>query len=131
MITKEENGPANLQTILDNIRAIANNYALKYRLEFLYENDNGARIRLASVRPDNEPNYHRTLVAGRGFTEDMQAILEEEILIELLKDNSQWTARYNQTVKTTNSNVDGHAISQAIEEINKELMDTKFLDKNT
>ena len=131
MMTNEETDPANLQTILDNIRAIAHNYKLKYRLEFLYENDSGARIRLASVKPENEPNYQRTLVAGRSFTEHMKAILEEEILVELLKDHSQWTARYNQTVKAANSNVDGHAISQADEEINKALVDTKFLDKNT
>jgi hypothetical protein len=70
-------------------------------------------------------------VAGRSFTEHMKAILEEEILVELLKYHSQWTARYNQTVKAANSNVDGHAISQAVEEINKALVDTKFLDKNT
>ena len=131
MMTNEETEPANLQTILDNIRAIAHNYKLKYRLEFLYENDSGARIRLASVRPEYEPNYQRTLVAGRSFTEDMKAILEEEILVELLKDHSQWTARYNQTVKPANPNVDGHLISQAIEEINEALMDTKHLDKNT
>jgi len=121
MITKEENGPANLQTILDNIRAIANNYALKYRLEFLYENDNGARIRLASVRPDNEPNYHRTLVAGRGFTEDMQAILEEEMLIELLKDHNQWTASYENTVKPTGSKPGKLVTQQIIDEINETL----------
>ncbi len=131
MMTNEETEPANLQTILDNIRAIAHNYKLKYRLEFLYENDSGARIRLASVRPEYEPNYQRTLVAGRSFTEDMKAILEEEILVELLKDHSQWTARYNQTVKPASPNVDGHLISQAIEEINEALMDTKHLDKNT
>jgi len=121
MITKEENGPANLQTILDNIRAIANNYALKYRLEFLYENDNGARIRLASVRPDNEPNYHRTLVAGRGFTEDMQAILEEEMLIELLKDHNQWTASYENTAKPTSSKTGKLVTQQIIGEINEAL----------
>jgi hypothetical protein len=121
MITKEENDSANLQTILDNVRAIAHNHKLKYRLEFLYENDNGARIRLASVKPENEPNYHRTLVAGRGFTEDMQEILEEEILVELLKDHNQWTARYNQTIIPTKSKVDEHATRPAIEEIKQAL----------
>ena len=120
-MTNEETEPANLQTILDNIRAIAHNYKLKYRLEFLYENDSGARIRLASVRPEYEPNYQRTLVAGRSFTEDMKAILEEEILVELLKDHNQWTARYNQTIIPTKSKVDEHATRPAIEEIKQAL----------
>ena len=121
MITKEENGPANLQTILDNIRAIAHNYKLKYRLEFLYENDNGARIRLASVSPENEPNYDRTLVAGRGFTEDMRALLEEEMLVELLKDHNQWTASYENTVKPTSSKTGKLVTQQIIGEINEAL----------
>ena len=121
MMTKEENGSANLQTVLDNIRAIAHNYKLKYRLEFLYQNDNGARIRLASVSPENEPNYDRTLVAGRGFTEDMRALLEEEMLVELLKDHNQWTASYENTVKPTSSKPGKLVTQQIIGEINEAL----------
>ena len=121
MMTKEENGSAKLQTVLDNIRAIAHNYKLKYRLEFLYENDNGARIRLASVSPENEPNYDRTLVAGRGFTEDMRALLEEEMLVELSKDHNQWTASYENTVKPTSSKTGKLVTQQIIGEINEAL----------
>ena len=121
MMTKEENGSANLQTVLDNIRAIAHNYKLKYRLEFLYENDNGARIRLASVSPENEPNYDRTLVAGRGFTEDMRALLEEEMLVELSKDHNQWTASYENTAKPTSSKTGKLVTQQIIGEINEAL----------
>ena len=84
-MTHAENNITNLQTILGDIRSVSNKNNLKYRLEFLYENDSGARIRLAFVKPQNEADYNRILVSGRGFTEDMQTILDEELLIGIKK----------------------------------------------
>jgi len=111
----------NLQTILDNVRTIAHSHKLKYRLEFLYENDIGARIRLALVLSNNESNYHRILVEGRGFSQDMQSILEEELVIELTKKHNAWTASYEQTVKSTISKPGKPATQQIIREINEAL----------
>ncbi|HCU81064.1 MAG TPA: hypothetical protein DGN60_07880 [Chloroflexi bacterium] len=111
----------NLQTTLDNVRTVAHNHNLKYRLEFLYENDIGARIRLALVLLHNESNYHRTLVEGKGFSQDMQSILEEELVIELTKKHNAWTASYEQTVKPTSSKPGQLATQRIIGEINQAL----------
>ena len=111
----------NLQTILDNVRTIAHNHEIKYRLEFLYENDIGARIRLALVLSNNESDYRRILVAGRGFSQDMQSILEEELVIEITKNHNKWSASYEQTVKPISSNPGNLAIQQIIGRINETL----------
>ena len=117
-MTHTENNLTNLQTILDDIRSVSNKNNLKYRLEFLYENDIGARIRLAFVKPENEAAYNRILVSGRGFTKDMQTILDEELLIEIKNDQNEWVVTYSETVKPANHNGSQPVISQIIKSIN-------------
>ena len=117
-MTHAENNITNLQTILGDIRSVSNKNNLKYRLEFLYENDSGARIRLAFVKPQNEADYNRILVSGRGFTEDMQTILDEELLIEIKKDQNEWTVTYSETVKPANHNDSQPVMSQVVKSIN-------------
>ena len=117
-MTHTENNITNLQTILDDIRSVSNKNNLKYRLEFLYENDIGARIRLAFVKPQNESAYNRILVSGRGFTEDMQTILDEELLIEIKKDQNEWIATYSEAVKPASHNDSQPVINQVVKSIN-------------
>ena len=114
-MTHTENNITNLQIILDNIRSIAANNNLKYRLDFLYEDDLGARIRLAYVKPDNENHYSRILATGRGFACDIESILEEELLLEIKKDASQWIITHTHTIEPDVFNKDQTSISQAIQ----------------
>ena len=117
-MTHTENNITNLQTILDDIRLVSKKNNLKYRLEFLYEDDIGARIRLAFVRPQNEAHYNRILVSGRGFTEDMQTILDEELHIEIKKHHNKWAVNYSETVKSTKHNDSQPVINQVVKSIN-------------
>ena len=118
-MTHTENNITNLQIILDNIRSIAANNNLKYRLDFLYEDDLGARIRLAYVKPDNENHYSRILATGRGFGSDIESVLEEELLLEIKKDASQWIVTHTHTIEPDNYNKDQTSTSQAIQLINE------------
>ena len=120
-MTHTENNITNLQLILDNIRSIAANNNLKYRLDFLYEDDLGARIRLAYVKPDNENHYSRILATGRGFGSDIESVLEEELLLEIKKDASQWIVTHTHTIEPDNYNKDQTSTSQAIQLI-KEIV---------
>lgn len=114
-MTHIENNITNLQIILDNIRSIAANNNLKYRLDFLYEDDLGARIRLAYVKPDNENHYSRILATGRGFASDIESVLEEELLLEIKNDTSQWIVTHTHTIEPDVFNKDQTSINQAIQ----------------
>ena len=114
-MTHTENNLTNLQIILDDIRSIAVDSNLKYRLEFLYEDDLGARIRLAYVKPDNDNHYSRILATGRGFASDIESVLEEELLLEIKKDATQWIVTHTHTIEPADFNKGQTLISQAIQ----------------
>ena len=85
------------QEVLHAIRAVCKNNSLQYTLEFEYEENNGARMRIAYVKPENLLDYMYLLVAGKRWTSDAEDVVEEEVVLEIRQEGTKWEHKIVQT----------------------------------
>ena len=87
-----------LQEVLDSIKAVCDANSVMYNLEAIIGQDDGARIRIAYVRPDQKLTYILAVTAGTHVgREDM---LEEECLFEVDWDGDKWAHKFTSTMES-------------------------------
>jgi len=87
-----------LQEVLDSIKAVCDANCVMYNLERITGQDDGARIRIAYVRPDQKLTYIMSVTAGTH--EGREDILEEECLFEVDWDGDKWAHKFTSTMKS-------------------------------
>ena len=87
-----------LQEVLDSIKAVCDANSVMYNLETIIGHDDGARIRIAYVRPDQKLTYILAVTAGTH--EGREDILEEECLFEVDWDGDKWAHKFTSTMES-------------------------------